>query len=157
MYRAVCAWVWKHIAFALVFKSLKYLWYIVNQSSSRSKTDWNLLVCWQMVFSHRVTRTSVESSRTQQWCWPCREEGETDWYDRVGKKPKREKIIERKTDCQQSRDLWPSLTFSYHCFTPATRVFYLWIGSVVVLCFLLPGWLLWFSFQSTQFETALNE
>ena len=41
----------------------------------------DMLVCWQPVFSLRVTRTSVQSSR------------ETGWYGRVGKKARREKTV----------------------------------------------------------------
>ena len=63
--------------------------------------------------------------------WPCREEGETGWYGRVGKKARRETCLvpfpfgqnvspknnptdyfERKTDCQQSNRFHKTATFA---------------------------------------------
>ena len=64
--------------------------------------------------------------------WPCREEGETGWYGRVGKKARREICLvpfpfgqnvspknnptdyfERKTDCQQSNRFHKTATFAF--------------------------------------------
>ena len=45
-----------------------------------------LLVCWQPVFLLRSPGRAFSHRERKQWCWPCREEGETGWYGLVGRR-----------------------------------------------------------------------
>ena len=64
-------------------KNLRINKVILSQETWKPQKKRHKEVCWQPVFSPRVTRTSVQSSR------------ETGWYGRVGKKARREKTCVR--------------------------------------------------------------